>query len=128
MVGGALGAGGRYLLGKELAGPTPPDFPWTTFSINLTGTFLIGFVATMLLTSWSDAWYVKPLVITGALGGFTTWSHFIVEIDQLWSAGQVPMAITYGVASILFGVVCAAAGVVLARTISRPTDTLEGAR
>ena len=128
VAGGALGAGIRYLLGQHFAGPVPPDFPWTTFAINLSGAFLIGFVATMLLTSWSGAWYAGPLVVTGLLGGYTTWSHFIVEIDELWSAGQKPMAITYGTASVALGVVCAAVGVILARSIARPTDATEVAR
>jgi CrcB protein len=63
---------------------------------------------------------VKPFVATGILGGFTTWSHFVVEADQLAGAGQAVMAFAYVVASIVAGVVAVAAGAAVAGAATRP--------
>jgi CrcB protein len=112
MAGGGVGATARYLLG-ELGPTTPPSFPWVTFLINLTGAFALGAVMTLLATAWLSTEYVKPFVATGVIGSFTTWSHFIIESDQLIEAGQAGLAILYVVASIVLGIVAAALGAAL---------------
>lgn len=127
VIGGGLGASVRYELGLHLAPPTPPDFPWVTFGINVTGAFLLGFVATMLLHSWSRTTYVGPFVAVGVLGGFTTWSHFIVESDQLIGADQAVLGVAYIVASLGIGVIAAAIGAALALTYDRRAGVEGGA-
>jgi len=66
--------------------------------------------------------YVKPFVATGVLGGFTTWSHFVVEADQLADADQVFMAGVYVVSSITVGVLAAAAGAALVGSLTRTPE------
>jgi CrcB protein len=118
VIGGGVGTTVRYELALHLAPPTPPDFPWATFLINLTGSFLLGFVATMLLRAWANTLYVRPLVAVGLLGGFTTWSHFITESDQLIGAHQTGMAVLYMAASLGLGLLAVAAGAVLATVVA----------
>jgi CrcB protein len=110
VAGGGIGATARYQLGVHLAPSTPPDFPWVTFWINLGGSFALAAVMTLLATAWLRTRYVKPFVATGVLGSFTTWSHFIVEGDQLIGANQIPLAIIYVTSSIALGILAAAAG------------------
>ncbi|GAA2357594.1 putative fluoride ion transporter CrcB [Catellatospora methionotrophica] len=119
LLGGGLGATLRYLLGLALAPPTPPDFPWVTFAINVVGAFALGAVMTMLTLKRLRAPWAKPFLSTGLIGGFTTWSHFIVEADQLIGARQVGLAVTYLVVSIVVGVAAAAAGAALVERLTR---------
>lgn len=119
MAGGGIGATTRYLLEKHLAPETPPDFPWVTFAINLSGAFALGAVMTLLATAWLGTRYVKPFVGTGVIGSYTTWSSFIVEGDQLIGDGHVGLAILYIVTSIVLGIVLAAVGSALVESRMR---------
>lgn len=99
-LGGALGAVARY--GVETALPvSTPAWPWATFAINLVGAFAIGVVVAeinrhhkqgKLVCSW-----FRPLVVTGMLGGFTTFSTFMVEVVERLSYGDLA-AFWWGVA------------------------------
>lgn len=119
VTGGGIGASVRYELGLHLAPPTPPNFPWVTFAINVSGSFALGAVMTLLATVLLQTQYVKPFVATGILGGFTTWSHFIVETDQLADADRVTLAGVYTVSSVVIGVLAAAAGAALVGRLTR---------
>lgn len=119
LIGGGIGATLRYLLGLWLAPPTPPDFPWVTFAVNMLGTFGIGMAMTALATGLLRPALAKPLIVTGLLGGFTTWSHFIVETDRLIGDGQAGLASIYVVVSIAGGVAVAALGALIVESIRR---------
>ncbi|MEU4398947.1 CrcB family protein [Micromonospora orduensis] len=121
VVGGGIGATLRYLLWHWLAPPTPPHFPWVTFGINMVGAFALGAVMTLLAAHLLPGPWGKPFLSTGLIGGFTTWSHFIVESDQLIGAGRSGRAIAYLVLSIVGGVIAAALGARLAESrVGRP--------
>ncbi|MFG1776132.1 fluoride efflux transporter CrcB [Micromonospora sp. NPDC049051] len=123
IVGGGIGATLRYVLGLQFAPPTPPDFPWVTFTINIVGAFALGAVMTLLAAHRLPGPWGKPFLSTGLLGGFTTWSHFIVEADQLIGARRTGIGIIYLVASIVVGVLAAALGARLAESrVGRPTS------
>jgi fluoride exporter len=122
IIGGGIGATLRYLLGLHLAPPTPPDFPWVTFVINMVGAFALGAVTTLLAGHVLRGPWGKPFLSTGLIGGFTTWSHFIVEADQLIGARRSGVGITYLVVSIVGGVIAAALGARLAELrVGHPT-------
>ena len=92
--GGFLGALGRYELG--VAWPTPAGhFPWTTFTINVSGAFALGLVLTLLLERVGPTRYVRPFFCVGVLGAWTTMSTFAVEGDLLVKSGRAAMAIVY---------------------------------
>ncbi|MGC4806963.1 fluoride efflux transporter FluC [Micromonospora sp. DT233] len=121
LLGGGLGATLRYLLGLGLAPATPPHFPWVTFAINMVGAFALGAVMTLLAAHRLPGPWGKAFLSTGLIGGFTTWSHFIVEADQLFGARRGGVAVGYLVASIVVGVAAAALGARLAESwVGRP--------
>lgn len=124
-VGGALGGLARYGLTTafpEAAG----DVPWTTWTINVTGSFLLGFlVAGVVGRRRAPAW-VRPLLGTGVLGGFTTFSAYAHALDVLASGGHGGTAAAYLVLSLGGGVAAAAAGVALGARV--PARTPERGR
>ena len=81
-VGGAIGATARYLIG--LAWPTPAGgFPWTTLAINIVGCAVIGVFMVLITDVWTPHRHLRPFFGTGVLGGFTTFSTYAVDIQQL---------------------------------------------
>lgn len=113
--GGFLGALGRYELG--LAWPTPPGhFPWTTFTINVSGAFVLGFVLTLLLEGVWSTRYLRPFFCVGVLGAWTTMSTFAVEGDLLIKDGHAATAVAYVAATVVVGLAATLVGVALART------------
>ncbi|MGW6565685.1 fluoride efflux transporter CrcB [Streptomyces sp. NPDC054975] len=93
--GGALGATARY--GASLAWPTPAGaFPWTTFTVNVVGCAAIG-VLMVLVTEVAAAPHplLRPLLGTGVLGGFTTFSTYALDTQRLLSAGDTARGVAY---------------------------------
>ncbi|EYD76816.1 CrcB-like protein [Rubellimicrobium mesophilum DSM 19309] len=88
-LGGALGASLRYL--ASLLWPAP----WGVMAINVFGSFAIGTLAVPLLLSERGPHPLAPLIITGVLGGFTTFSAFSLDTLGLISAGRVGTAMLY---------------------------------
>ncbi|ORV47556.1 CrcB protein [Mycolicibacter engbaekii] len=93
-LGGALGASARY--GIMLAWPTPIDgFPWATMAINITGCGLMGVLMVAITERWVGHRLLRPLLGTGVLGGYTTFSAFAGDVDALVSAGYPARALLY---------------------------------
>lgn len=92
--GGAAGAAARYLLG--LGWPQPAgSFPATTLAINVLGSGLIGILMVLVTDVWTQRPLIRPLLGTGFLGGFTTFSTFAVDIQTLTGAGHAGPALLY---------------------------------
>ncbi|MBV8979888.1 MAG: CrcB family protein [Acidimicrobiia bacterium] len=118
-MGGFIGALGRYELG--LAWQTPAGrFPWTTFTINVSGGFLLGLVLTVLLERVGATRYVRPFFCVGVLGAWTTMSTFAGEGDLLVRDGHALTAVLYVLATLVVGISCTWIGVALARAFDRP--------
>ncbi|MGN0709266.1 MAG: fluoride efflux transporter CrcB [Anaerovoracaceae bacterium] len=100
--GGACGAVGRYLIGL-IHIETESGFPVKTFIINITGAFIIGIIAAL-----AEKNALSPKLVTflkvGVCGGFTTFSSFALETDQLMRGGHPVTAWTYVIASVISGV------------------------
>jgi len=104
-LGGIVGAVGRYA--ATLWWPTgPTGFPWTTFGINLIGSFLLAIVVVLSTERWPDSVVFRPLLGTGVIGGFTTFSTFAVDQQRLITHGHALTAIAYLVGTLA---VCLAA-------------------
>ena len=118
-VGGAVGTAIRARL--ETSFPTPTGgWPWATFWINLSGALVLGLLLESLLLSGPDRGWrrrVRLGVGTGVMGGYTTYSTFIVEIDQLLRGGHPWTGTAYAVGSVALGIGCALAGITLARRL-----------
>ena len=85
-LGGALGAVARYLLGTWIATRVSPDFPWSTFLINISGSFLIG-VILGLASAGQLSNEARLFLAVGVLGGYTTFSTFSYESLELLADG-----------------------------------------
>ncbi|MFF0267560.1 fluoride efflux transporter CrcB [Kribbella sp. NPDC004536] len=99
-VGGAIGATARYLVG--LGWPTPPGgFPYGTLTINIVGCGLIGILMVLVTDVLTQQRLLRPFVGTGVLGGFTTFSTYAVDIEQLISGRHAGTALLYLVATVV---------------------------
>ena len=83
--GGGIGAVLRYLIGIFLAVRLGPDFPWGTFFVNVTGSFLIGIVL-VLVEDGTLSPEARLFLAVGILGGYTTFSTYSYEAVQLMVA------------------------------------------
>ena len=121
VLGGGVGAVLRYA--AEEARPAPAGgWPWTTFWINVLGSFILGTLLTALARSGPDHGWRRRARLglgTGFCGGFTTYSTFIIEIDTLLRGGWVGLAIAYALVSVVVGVAAALVGVVAMRAVPR---------
>ena len=90
--GGALGASMRYLLGAATHEFLGHDFPYGTLLVNVVGSLLIGYFMVLLPSSEDGVHITRLLLITGVLGGFTTYSAFSLETLQLVQDGHITKA------------------------------------
>src|SRR3954463_11253863 len=112
-VGGALGAEARYGLGVLLP-HTPGQWPWATWLINVSGCFLIGILMVVITELTSPHRLVRPLLGVGVLGGYTTFSTAMVDVQQLELAGRGGAALGYLISTVTAAVAAAFTGMVLA--------------
>lgn len=117
-----LGTGLRYLM--SLVVPSWAGLPWSTLADNLIGSFLLGLLLQTLLLRGPDSGptrLVRLSIGTGALGGYTTFSQFALDLHGLLAAGRFAVSLGYLAASVGGGLVCALAGSLLAaRLTPRP--------
>jgi CrcB protein len=120
-VGGVLGVNARYWLGFWMNRWVSGQFPWATFTINVSGSFAIGFL-TMVLARWLPHPNMRLLVVVGFLGGYTTFSTFAFESLTLWERGEIGLSLANMLGSIGAGFVAVGLGVGLARNLTVPTS------
>ncbi len=106
-LGGALGSVLRYLVGLLVA------FPLGTLTVNVIGSFAIGVIWVHLADRGLQHWL--PFLMTGVLGGFTTFSAFTLDALRLVEEGRVTAAGFYVLASLVVSVVACGAGLWIAR-------------
>ncbi|VDC26360.1 fluoride efflux transporter FluC [Pseudogemmobacter humi] len=105
-LGGAAGSVLRHLTVAAFGAP------WAVAAINVLGSFLIGLTYVLLGPRFS------PFVMTGVLGGFTTFSAFSLDTLKLWEAGRIPEAALYVGVSVLLSLAAVSLGVTLARSLT----------
>ncbi|ETX27975.1 fluoride efflux transporter CrcB [Roseivivax isoporae] len=111
--GGAVGAVLRHLTGLAAMRAMGPGFPWGTLCVNVAGSFLMG--ALVVLLAEYGGTRLAPLLMTGLLGGFTTFSAFSLDAVTLWERGDATLAATYVAASVGLSLVALLAGLAAAR-------------
>lgn len=102
MLGGAVGAGLRYGLGAWVQTLSGPSFPWSTFLINVSGSFLIGMVVRLNLGGALSP-EARLFLAVGVLGGYTTFSSFSYETLTLVQQGEWLKALLYALGSVVLG-------------------------
>lgn len=112
-LGGAIGASGRYLTGLAAIRLMGPGFPWGTLTVNVVGSFLMGVIVVVL--GHFSANRFAPLLMTGVLGGFTTFSAFSLDAITIWERGEHGLAATYVAVSVVFSLAALGLGLMVAR-------------
>jgi CrcB protein len=115
-VGGALGTVARYLLEAHHAGP-PGSFPWPTLLVNLSGSAAIGFVLPLTEHVSHRAPALRPFLVIGFLGGWTTYSTLAVEATLLVKDGDLGTCLAYLAATVVGGLALVVAGHDLGRRL-----------
>ena len=116
-LGGALGTGARYLLSGWTLAALGAGFPWGTLAVNLIGSFAIGGVMHVSLTTALLSPTLRLTLTTGVMGGFTTYSAFNYESLRLAQDGAWLLAAANVVAMVAGCLAAGAAGVWVARLI-----------
>jgi CrcB protein len=116
-IASALGGVSRYLLGGWLA-RAGPSFPWETLLINVSGSFALGVLFTLLVEVVASAVWLRAALLIGFLGSYTTFSTFELESFRLIEDGAYGAALANLIGSLVAGLVAVYAGIVLARTLT----------
>jgi len=116
-LGGALGSVCRYLVGLGALRLMGPAFPWGTLTVNVAGSFAIGVLAELIIARFGASVELRLLLITGFLGGFTTFSAFALDAVTLFERGASVAATSYLLLSIVASIVAAIAGIGLMRSL-----------
>lgn len=117
--GGALGALARYGLSGAFPHPAG-SFGWATFATNVAGCLLIGILMVAVTEVWQVHRLVRPFLGVGVLGGFTTFSTYIVDVQQTVTAGAPRTALAYLAGTLVAALAAVYAGVHGARLLLRP--------
>ena len=112
-IAGALGAPARYLVERTISARTARRFPWGTLVVNISGSFVLGFVTGLALYH-GLASTPKAVVGTGFIGAYTTFSTFAYETVDVGERESTRLAAIYAVSSIVAGVAAATLGLVVA--------------
>lgn len=115
-IGGALGAVCRFLIGTWIAERVSPDFPWSTFLINVTGSLLIG-VVLGLVTEGLLSTEARLFLAVGVLGGYTTFSTFSYEALELLLDGNMRAFLFTVLGQSAAGLIAVYLGLVLSRVL-----------
>lgn len=115
-VGGALGSVARYLTSLATLRWFGPGYPWGTLSVNIVGGLAIGIFAELIARRFDGSQELRLFIITGILGGFTTFSAFSLEVSTMAERGDYLWAASYILLSIVISVAAVFAGLALVRS------------
>ena len=116
-IGGALGCRARFAQTNLVQAVYGRDFPFATMSINIIGSFLMGFLFIETLERLALSPALRTGILTGVLGGYTTFSTFEMETLLLAEGGELLKAVLYVVLSVGLGFAAAFAGAYIARNL-----------
>lgn len=117
MIGGALGAGARHLVGQAMLARLGPGFPWWTLSINIAGSLMMCLLVGALARTSDGGDTARLFFGVGVLGGFTTFSSFSMEFWLLFERGQSGQAFAYVLASVVGAILACGLGLLIIRQV-----------
>lgn len=115
--GGAAGAVARYLVDGWVSERTGGSFPFGTLVVNVSGTFLLGLLATLVLERSMLSVAIRPAVLIGFVGAYTTFSTWMLESWRLAEFGDLLGAAANLGGSVALGVVALGAGIAIGRAL-----------
>jgi fluoride exporter len=117
-IGGGLGASLRHAVNLMSARGLGTAFPYGTFIINITGSIVMGLIAGYLALKGEASQPWRLFLMTGILGGYTTFSAFSLDTALLYERGEVGLAVFYVVGSVVISIVGLFAGLALVRHLT----------
>ena len=117
-VGGGLGATLRHAVNMVCARAFGTHFPFGTFIINITGSIVMGLIAGYLAFKGNAAQPWRLFVMTGILGGYTTFSAFSLDTALLYERGEIGLALLYVVGSVGLAIAGLFGGLALVRHLA----------
>ncbi len=118
MLGGAIGALGRYQFGRLTGHLFGLGFPYGTLGVNVIGGLVMGMLAGWLARFGHGGEPIRLLLAVGVMGGFTTFSSFSLEIVLMMERGQIALAGFYAAISVVASVAALFAGLTLMRAVA----------
>jgi len=118
-LGGAIGSVARFGVGVLL----PHDngsFAWSTFLVNVTGGFLLGVLMVFVADVWSPSRYVRAFLGVGVLGGFTTFSTYLLDTRSIVADGRPVEALAYLFGTLAVVLLAVWLGLVTGRAVTAP--------
>ncbi len=115
-LGGALGALGRYGTQALIVRFFGASFPLGTLTVNIAGSFLMGFLVHLLLVRDASA-EVRGFILVGCLGALTTFSTFSLDAVTLYERGDHGLAAFYVAASVVLSIAALFAGIGISRAL-----------
>jgi CrcB protein len=112
-LGGAIGASLRYLSNVGAMRLFGPGFPYATLFVNIAGSFAMGVLVVLL--AHKGGMRAAPFLMTGILGGFTTFSAFSLDAFTIFERGQTGLAAAYILGSVSLSILALSLGVLLTR-------------
>lgn len=114
-IGGGLGASLRHAINVGCARACGINFPYGTFVINITGSLLMGIIAGYLALKGEASQPWRLFIMTGILGGYTTFSAFSLDAVTLYQRGEMGLALFYVLGSVVLSIAGLFAGLALVR-------------
>ena len=102
--GGAIGAVGRYIMMARTGNFLHGDFPYSTITVNVLGSLLLGTLVGLFALVWSPSAEMRAFLVVGILGSFTTFSTFSLDVIVLFERGDYLSAMFYIIASVVLSV------------------------
>ncbi|NRF08510.1 fluoride efflux transporter CrcB [Agrobacterium pusense] len=115
--GGAIGSVFRYLVGVWSVRLAGVNFPWGTLTVNVVGSFLIGLLVELVARRLNASMEMRLFLVTGVLGGFTTFSSFSLDAVSLFERGALGLSAVYVLASLSVSIAAVFAGLALGRNL-----------
>ena len=118
-LGGAIGASLRFLSGAVILRAMGSGFPYGTMFVNIVGSFLMGFLAFYMLERMDGSFSrFAPFLLTGLLGGFTTFSAYSLDALYLLERGRYASASVYMGGSVVLAIGALFLGMTIARSLT----------
>ena len=115
MIGGGIGAGLRHLANLGALRAFGPGFPVGTMLVNIAGSLAMGVFIELLMRRFGSSNELRLFIVTGILGGFTTFSAFSLDFATLWQRGDTLPALGYAAGSVILSIFALFAGLMLGR-------------
>lgn len=116
-IAGALGALARYGIGGLILTRTGRTFPWETFVVNISGSFILGLLFTVMAEQLTTASWLRAAVTIGFVGAYTTFSTLEFETYRLMENGALGLAAANLLGSVLAGLLAVYLGIVAGRAL-----------